>query len=157
MLENWHTFILPDPVDSRRAELLFERPVSPEEKLMLAVLENAIEHFQEYAFAGTPRERALFKDTEDWFLEKDSEWFFSFENICDTLRLSPSYVRAGLARWKGAAWEERQKIGRRSRAVRGTVSGRSAVKQKQPAVSLSINARARASSRRMPAGIRSRS
>lgn len=124
---------------------------------MLAVLENAIEHFQEYAFAGNPRERALFKETEDWFLEKDSDWFFSFENICDTLRLSPSYVRAGLARWKDAAWEERQKIGRRSRVVTSAVSGRPAVKQKPPALSFSSAARRRASSRRMPAGIRSRS
>jgi hypothetical protein len=44
----------------------------------------------------------LFKEAEEWIMEKNSDWFFSFENICETLELYPDYIRQGLLRWKEA-------------------------------------------------------
>src|SRR5262249_11889206 len=73
-----------------------------EERLMLAVLESAVEDFQKYVLARKPRGKQLFQHAEDWFLEKDSEELFSFENICETLGLHPGHIRKGLMVWKEA-------------------------------------------------------
>ena len=53
-------------------------------------------------FQPAPREKRLFQEAEDWILENDSESFFSFENICETLQLHPDYIRQGLLVWKEA-------------------------------------------------------
>jgi hypothetical protein len=71
-----------------------------EEKLMLAVLEDAVTCFQKYVLAKDPRGKALFRGAEDWILEQNSDWIFSFASICEVLGLSPEYVRQGLMRWK---------------------------------------------------------
>jgi hypothetical protein len=73
-----------------------------EERLMLAVLESAVEDFQKYVLARKPRGKKLFQQAEEWFLEKDSDELFSFENICGTLQLHPDYIRQGLLVWKEA-------------------------------------------------------
>jgi hypothetical protein len=98
--DGWTSF---DPVDGGVIERLFKKEIREgEEGLMLAVLENAIEYFQKYAVAQSEREKRLFKEAEEWILEKNSDWFFSFENICETLELYPDYIRQGLLRWKEA-------------------------------------------------------
>jgi hypothetical protein len=98
-----------DPVDGGVIERLFKKDIREgEEALMLAVLENAIEYFQKYAVAQSQREKRLFREAEEWILEKNSDWFFSFENICETLGLYPDYIRQGLLRWKEAKWRSLQ-------------------------------------------------
>jgi hypothetical protein len=74
-----------------------------ERLLMLAVLEDAVDCFQKYAFAKDPRGRQLFAEAAEWVDSFDKGWLFSFENICDTLEIAPGYVRRGLS-----AWRERQ-------------------------------------------------
>src|SRR5262245_34549584 len=69
---------------------------------MLAVLENAVEHFQKYALARKPSRKQLFQDAEEWFLDKDNDALYSFENICDTLGFHPDHIRKGLMAWKDA-------------------------------------------------------
>lgn len=87
---------------------------------MLAVLDNAIECFQKYVFAKREREKRLFQEAEEWILERNSDWFFSFENICETLQLYPDYIRQGLLCWKEAKLkshsEEEQSNGHRKKA-----------------------------------------
>ena len=73
-----------------------------EEALLLAMLEMATEDFQKYLLAQDPRGKALFQEAEEWILNTDSRWFFSFENVCRHLGMSPSYMRRGLMRWKEA-------------------------------------------------------
>ena len=73
-----------------------------EERLMLAVLQDAVECFQENVLAQSPSEEKLFQEAEDWILAKNSDWLFSFENICETLQLNPGYIRRGLLVWKQA-------------------------------------------------------
>ena len=63
---------------------------------MLAVLDDVIECFQKYAGARDGKGGRLFREAEEWILERDSEWLFSFDNICDVLNLDPSYIRRGL-------------------------------------------------------------
>jgi hypothetical protein len=92
-----------DPADAGTIERVYKKDIREgEEKLMLAVLQDAVECFQMYVLAETQREKRLFQEAEDWILETDSEWFFSFENICETLQLHPDYIRQGLLCWKEA-------------------------------------------------------
>jgi hypothetical protein len=67
-----------------------------EERLMHAVLENAVEYFQKYVLARNPRGKQLFQEAEEWFLDKETEALYSFENICETLGFHPDYIRKGL-------------------------------------------------------------
>jgi hypothetical protein len=81
--------------------------LEPEKKLMLAVLEDAIACFQKYVFARDGKGRMLFQEAEDWVLDTNSDWLFSFGNVCETLGFSPEYLRQGLAHWKAAKLESR--------------------------------------------------
>ena len=69
---------------------------------MLAVLENAVEYFQKYVLARKPNGKQLFQEAEEWFLDKENEALYSFENICETLGLHPDHIRKGLMVWKEA-------------------------------------------------------
>ena len=92
-----------DAADLGLIESVYKKTVRDgEERLMLAVLESAVEDFQKYVLARKPRGKQLFQHAEDWFLEKDSEELFSFENICETLGLHPDHIRKGLMVWKEA-------------------------------------------------------
>src|SRR5215813_7655838 len=74
--------------------------LEPEKRLMLAILEDAINCYQDNLLAKRGREGRLFTDAEEWILEKGSDWIFSFRNICETLGFNAEYVRQGLLRWK---------------------------------------------------------
>jgi len=71
-----------------------------EERLLYAMLENAIEDFQKYISATDKRGKELFQQAEEWFFDTDSSSEFSFENLCDYLSLNACYVRKGLLEWK---------------------------------------------------------
>jgi hypothetical protein len=71
-------------------------PLGPEETLMLAVLNDAIECLQKYSCGAESKSERLFLEAVEWMLECDADWPFSFENICDALRLDPNYMRRGL-------------------------------------------------------------
>ena len=90
-----------DPADMGLIEAVYKKTLREgEERLMLAVLENAVEYFQKYVLAQKPSGKQLFREAEEWFLEKDDEALYSFENICETLGLHPAHIRKGLLVWK---------------------------------------------------------
>jgi hypothetical protein len=92
-----------DPTDDGVLDDLAKKSIRPgEEALMLAVLKSATEDFQEYVNARERKEKRFFSQAEEWFLDETSDSFFSFENICEVLRIKPSYFRKGLLRWKEA-------------------------------------------------------
>ena len=74
--------------------------LKPEKRLMLAVLEDAVACFRKHTAARSGSGKKLFAEAEEWFLEKDGDWSFSFESICGALGLDPEYLRRGLGRWK---------------------------------------------------------
>jgi hypothetical protein len=74
--------------------------LQPEQELMLAVLQDAIFCFQENATAIAPRKQVLFQEAEEWILSDDRSYLFSFCNICDSVGLSPAYLRRGLMQWR---------------------------------------------------------
>jgi hypothetical protein len=75
-------------------------PLSGEQRLLLAVLEQAVGTFRRYAIASDRRGRALFADVAAWFASEDTRWMFSFVPICDALGFDVAYVRSGLRRWR---------------------------------------------------------
>ncbi|HEY7164616.1 MAG TPA: hypothetical protein VIB79_08650 [Candidatus Binatia bacterium] len=72
--------------------------LEPETKLMVAILEDAIDCFQANALGRDVRSRRLFNEAAAWILAAENEWVFSFQNICEHLALDPAYVRRGLFR-----------------------------------------------------------
>jgi hypothetical protein len=74
--------------------------VRGEKRLMLAVLQDALECYQKYAFTKDVHGHQLFADAEEWISCEDRNWYFSFENICETLEINPAYLRQGLQRWR---------------------------------------------------------
>ena len=98
-----HRWVALDPADIGLIESVYKKTIRDgEERLMLAVLESAVEHFQKYVLARKPSGKQLFHEAEEWFLDKDNEPLYSFENICDTLELHPDHIRKGLMAWKDA-------------------------------------------------------
>ncbi len=90
----------------------------PEMRLMLAILEDAINCFQDNLTAESGKGKKLFNEAEEWILEEDGDWIFSFRNVCELLGFNPSYMRQGLLRWKeetqrhnGNDWEEKRLAG----------------------------------------------
>ncbi len=77
--------------------------VRGEKRLMLAVLQDALDCYQKYAFAKDGPGRQLFSDADSWICCDDRDWYFSFENICETLEINPEYLRRGVQRWRSRA------------------------------------------------------
>jgi hypothetical protein len=98
MTDGW---ISRDPADIGLAEAVYKKNIREgEERLMLAVLENAVEDFQKYLLARSACGKRLFREAEEWFFDKDSDEIFSFASICDILGLHPDQIRKGLLVWK---------------------------------------------------------
>lgn len=81
-----------------RGKHLLER----EKLLMFAVLEDAVDTMMKYVNSPKRRGQRLFREAEEWINQKDPNWPFSFDNICQFLDIDPEYMRAGLRRWKEA-------------------------------------------------------
>ena len=70
-------------------------PLEAEKRLMLAVLERAIDDFRTYAIVPTGRGRALFMEVHAWFHAR-ATGPFDFEGICQATGLDPDFIRKGL-------------------------------------------------------------
>jgi hypothetical protein len=80
--------------------LLQKKPLEKEQRLLLAMLEDAVHCFQTYLFAKKPRERQLFAEAEAWINSTQEDWFFSFENTCELLGLQATALRDALNKWR---------------------------------------------------------
>lgn len=74
-------------------------PQGPEYLLVLAMLQDAVECVQKYRFSLDLNGRELYSDAHDWIASHDRQWPFSFENVCEILKIHPEYLRNGLFRW----------------------------------------------------------
>jgi hypothetical protein len=71
-----------------------------EKRLILSVLEDAVECFMKCIDSATNKGQRLFRDADEWINLEDKRWVFSFDNVCDMLDINAEYMRAGLRRWK---------------------------------------------------------
>lgn len=81
-----------------------------ERRLMVAILEDAVDVYRKQAAARDRKRRQLFEDAEEWIESDDRAWIFSFENICDVLSIDASYLRKGLRAWKKRVGGERGRV-----------------------------------------------
>jgi hypothetical protein len=74
-----------DELAAHQHQRTFERvrPLQPEKRLVLAVLEDAIMCFQRYLHAKGGKEKKLYQDAAAWIFDRNDMRVFSFENICD--------------------------------------------------------------------------
>ena len=82
-------------------EQFFTTPTpSGEVALMRAVLEDAIECFQQQFENNSRRTQRLAQEAAVWLFSDDERWPFSFVNLCAALGIEPGYLRRGLRRWQ---------------------------------------------------------
>jgi hypothetical protein len=78
--------------------LRFTEPENAEDRLMLAVLLDAVALLREHATGVRPQRARLVSDTARWFASEAGDWPLSFVNICRVLGLDAPAMRAGLER-----------------------------------------------------------
>ena len=79
----------------------------PERRLVIAILQDAVECYQKHLFARDNKARQLFADAEEWIMSTDRAYFFSFENVCELLDINPEFMRRGLLAWRERLFAER--------------------------------------------------
>ena len=82
----------------------------PEERLMVAVLNDAVECLAKFRGGKSRGDWRLFHEARDWVLSGECDEIFSFENICDTLEIDANYLRRGLRPWLGDSPEKMQRV-----------------------------------------------
>jgi hypothetical protein len=81
-----------------------------ERRLMVAILEDAVDVYRKQAGARDRKRRQMFEDAEAWIESPDRSWIFSYENICDVLGIDAGYLRKGLRVWKQRAGGDRGRV-----------------------------------------------
>jgi len=103
-----------------------------EYRLMMAILEDAVDVYLKHAGAKQGPKRDLFEDAERWVDQVDTTWIFSFDSICAVLDIDPDAIRDGLHAHK-----------RHARGERGTVvTLPRRTPEHQPVAGMLIDARA---------------
>jgi len=69
------------------------RKLEGEKRLMIAILKDAVECLEKYRGARTSVGRSHYENAIEWVKDTDTEWLFSFTNICDLLGFDPDYMR----------------------------------------------------------------
>ena len=90
-----------------------------ERRLMRAVLKDALAVLFKYDATQDRRGQRLLAEAQIWLESDDTDWPFSFVNVCDALGLEPSCVRERVARYRAA---QRARPG----ASRGAAAGSAA-------------------------------
>ena len=75
---------------------------SPERRLVLAVLEDAVNVYRRTARKTSKISRAQRREVETWFASNDRSWPFAFLNVCDVLGIEASALRSALDGWTSA-------------------------------------------------------
>ena len=74
-------------------ELVGTRSLSSEQRLMLAVLADAINVVQEYGGSESLRKRNSFNEARNWFFTNGITCPLSFDNVCDALGMDAQSLR----------------------------------------------------------------
>jgi len=72
-----------------------------EQRLMLALLADAINVYQQGVMSRNTRKRLLFIDAERWIMAAAKcRHAFSFDTVCDALGINPPVLRRRMLTWK---------------------------------------------------------
>lgn len=92
--------------------------VQNEVRLMLAILQDAVDSYQRHALTRNAAHREEFEEARKWIESREIEWVFSFENICTVLGLDADYVRDGLLRTTPSRLVRAEAMPRRTARIR---------------------------------------
>jgi hypothetical protein len=73
--------------------------LSAEQRLMLAVLVDAINVLQSWQGGGSARKRRNFAEAAQWVNTRGTSYPFSFDSVCDTLEIDSELLRSRLGVW----------------------------------------------------------
>jgi len=77
--------------------------LSGEQRLMLALLTDALNVYQKGALSRLTRPRRLYVDAERWILAESADCnALSFTTVCDALGINPELLRRRIIDWKHA-------------------------------------------------------
>ena len=86
---------------------------SSEQRLMLAVLVDAINVLQGWQGVGSARKRRAFAEAAQWVNTRGTNYPFSFDSVCDALEIDPDMLRSRLrGLTMGLAHTGRRSMGR---------------------------------------------
>lgn len=88
-------------VQAEYQDQLRRSQLDPEKRLMLAILQDAVVCYRRNSATQLGKRRQLFLEAENWIKDQQSDYLFSFNNICETLGINPDYLMRGLFR----AWD----------------------------------------------------
>ena len=69
------------------------RQLEGEKRLMVAVLKDAVECLEKYRDSKSSLGQCQYVSAIEWIEDTDTDWLFSFTNICDLLGFDPQYLR----------------------------------------------------------------
>lgn len=81
------------------AQFVNRRTLSGEQKLHLAVIEEAFGTYRRYRASTDPRARRLAKQAETWIASDDDTWAFAFRRCCDAVGMDADWLRNGIETW----------------------------------------------------------
>ncbi len=94
----WDSPSAPDIIlPSQYFELTGTQSLSSEQRLMLAVLVDAVNIIHSCRGNGSVRKRGLYNEAHEWIFTAASGKTFSFENVCDGLGIEPEMLRRRLS------------------------------------------------------------
>lgn len=70
--------------------------VDGQKKLMLAILQDAVECLEKYRGSRNSIQQELYQDSLNWICDASADWLFCFTNVCDFLGFDPSFMRQSL-------------------------------------------------------------
>jgi hypothetical protein len=105
-----------DYYDEQRSDIR----VRPIKRLMLAVLEDALNCLDKHANAKHGDCLRIYREAEQWFYRNYDDSIFSFSTVCETLGIEPNYLRSGLRKWRGtqSGGRNENRLGPRSPVAR---------------------------------------
>ena len=73
------------------------RKLEGEKRLMIAILKDAVECLEKYRGSRSSVGHCLYQSAIEWVEDNNTDWLFSFTNICDLLGFDPEYMRRSAA------------------------------------------------------------
>jgi len=84
----------------------------PERSLMSAILFDGIQSYMNFVTSPGSRSNKRYQEAFAWVNKKDSEYVFSFDNVCEGLGIDPEFLRLGLINTCRSMGPERRKTRR---------------------------------------------
>ena len=90
----------PEPYSPAAERPSFDPRETPEARLLLAVLHDALETYQRGLRTRDGADIKAFREVDRWFRSDDYDWPFSFESICSAIGVDAGHIRDGLNRMR---------------------------------------------------------